>query len=208
MNATTKVRNVAALVFTGVLAFGLSACGSSDRSSMDMTSTTAAAAGANVEHNAADVTFVQNMIPHHTGALDMAKLAATNASSSEVKTLATQIEGAQQPEIDTMNGWLKAWGQATIDPTTAGHSAMGHDGSTMPGMMSEDSMAKLQAAKGTEFDRQFLQMMTEHHQGAIEMAKTELLGGQSADAKALAQSIIASQQAEVDRMGQLLSQLG
>lgn len=206
MTIGTLKRIAVTVVGLGAIVVGLGACGSSDHSTMDMTTTTAVSAAA--DHNAADVTFVKNMIPHHTGALDMAKLAATNGSSPQVKSLASQIESAQQPEINTMNGWLQAWGQPTIAPTAAEHSAMGHDGSMMPGMMSEDSMTKLQAAKGSEFDKMFLQMMTEHHEGAIEMSKSELESGKSSDAKALAQSIITSQQAEVDQMRTLLAQLG
>jgi uncharacterized protein (DUF305 family) len=76
----------------------------------------------------------------------------------------------------------------------------------MTGMMSAQDMAKLQAAKGAEFDTMWLQMMIQHHQGAIDMAKTELSQGASTDAKALAQKIIDGQQAEITEMKGLLGQ--
>src|SRR4051812_29908265 len=85
-------------------------------------------APATAGHNSHDVMFAQMMIPHHQQAITMAEQAATKASSPEVKKLATQIENAQQPEIDKMTGWLKTWGAAMPSP---GGMHMGD------GMMSE-----------------------------------------------------------------------
>jgi len=169
-----------------VAALTLSSCGSDDK------------------HNAADVTFTSNMIPHHAGAIEMAKWAETNANDAEVKSLAAQIKMAQQPEIDTMNQWLEGWNQPKVDPNTALAHA-GHMG--VPGMMSGESMAQLHAAKGPEFDKMFLQMMVEHHRGAIDMAQSELKDGSDAAAKKLARNIASSQQAEVDHMNQLLTRI-
>lgn len=145
-------------------------------------------------HDAQDVTFAQMMIPHHRQATTMADLAATRASSSEVKRLATQIKNAQQPEIEKMTGWLKDWGASTSPP----------GGMHTPGMMSEQDMKKLEALSGRSFDKMFLQMMIKHHKGAVTMAKTEQEQGANPDAKALASSIVASQSAEITRMQNLL----
>jgi uncharacterized protein (DUF305 family) len=83
-------------------------------------------------------------------------------------------------------------------------SMPGMDGGAMPGMMSADDMKQLEQAKGAEFDKMWLDMMIKHHQGAIDMAKTELGKGASTDAKGLAQKIIDAQQAEITEMqGQL-----
>jgi uncharacterized protein (DUF305 family) len=150
-------------------------------------------------HNSQDVMFAQMMIPHHQQALVMAEQAATKASSPQVKKLAAQIEQAQEPEIQKMTGWLKTWGQAV--PT--GGTDMGHG----DGMMSEQDMKKLGTLSGKEFDEAFLQMMIKHHQGAITMAKTEQASGSSADAKALADSIVTSQSAEITTMQHLLDQM-
>ena len=66
-------------------------------------------------------------------------------------------------------------------------------------------MKKLGTLSGTAFDKTFLQMMIKHHQGAITMAKTEQAQGSSADAKALADSIVTSQSAEITTMQKLLN---
>ncbi|WP_405445955.1 DUF305 domain-containing protein [Streptomyces achromogenes] len=158
--------------------------------------TPSAPAGA---HNAQDVAFAQGMIPHHQQALQMAELAADRASSARVKDLAARIEKAQDPEIRTLTGWLKAWGE---QPPMAGMDHSGHTG--MSGMMSEADMAALKKATGRDFDNRFLSLMTEHHQGAVEMAATEKRKGRSGDAKAMADEIITAQDAEIKEMKQLL----
>lgn len=150
--------------------------------------------------NDADVAFAQNMIPHHQQAVQMADLAAGRANDAEVKQLAGQIKAAQEPEIQTMTGWLTAWGK----PTTP---ASGHGGMSMPGMMSEADMAKLMAATGTDFDRMFVQMMIAHHNGAIQMAREEQASGANAEAKALAATIERDQTAEVGTLQQILDRL-
>lgn len=159
------------------------------------------------EHNDADVMFAQMMVPHHTQATEMAKLAETRASSPEVKALAAKIAAAQQPEIDKMNTWLDDWGTGTSsDSSMAGmdHGSMNDSGS-MTGMMSEDDMTSLAAMSGAEFDKTFLTMMIEHHTGAISMAEDEMKNGKNADALALATSIQVTQQAEVNEMKALLN---
>jgi len=156
------------------------------------------------EHNAADVAFATDMIPHHAQAITMADMAVKTATNSEIKALATAIKAAQDPEIQTMSGWLKAWGQPVPD-TGGGHnmSAMGGQG----GMMSDQQMMDLQGSKGATFDRMWLQMMIQHHEGAIAMAKTELASGSSAEAKQLAQAIIDGQSKEIVQMKDLLATL-
>ncbi|MFD0392819.1 DUF305 domain-containing protein [Streptomyces nogalater] len=149
-------------------------------------------------HNAQDVAFAKGMIPHHQQALEMAELAVDRASSKRVKDLAARIEKAQDPEIRTLTGWLKAWGEQA--PTGMDHS--GHTG--MSGMMSESDMAALKKATGKDFDKRFLSLMVEHHQGAVEMATTEKHKGRSGDAKAMAEAIITAQDAEIKEMKQLL----
>jgi uncharacterized protein (DUF305 family) len=152
------------------------------------------------DHNQADVTFAQQMIPHHQQAIEMAGLAETRAASQEVKDLAADIEAAQGPEIESMTGWLEAWGEDVPDE---GMSGMG-DGD-MAGMMSEDDMAGLEGSSGAGFDRMFLTMMIKHHEGAIEMAQTEQADGENPDAKALAEAIQAAQTQEIETMKELLA---
>lgn len=149
--------------------------------------------------NDADVMFAQMMIPHHRQAVQMAALADTRAADAEVKTLAAQIKAAQDPEIQTMTGWLSSLGK----PAPA-MSGMSHG---MPGMMSDADMTKLEAATGKDFDKQFCTMMIAHHRGAVTMAQDELKHGANPDAKALAQRIITAQQAEIDTMNTILARL-
>ena len=155
------------------------------------------------DHNAGDVTFAQQMIPHHSQALDMAKLVPSRSTNTKVLDLASRIEKAQDPEIRQMRSWLTAWGAGM--PGMTQEPMPGMSGS-MPGMMSDADLKQLQAAKGAEFDKMWLDMMIKHHQGAIDMAKTELTKGGNADAKALAQKIIDAQQTEITEMQGLLKQ--
>lgn len=192
-----------ALLVIPAAAVSLAACGSSraattpDHASMTMISARAGPTSA-AQHNDADVRFVQMMIPHHQQATEMAKLAATRASLPQVKSLAAAIETAQGSQKETMTGWLKSWG-ATVP------SAGPTGGVPIPGLQSDTAMKKLGTLSGTAFDKTFLQMMIKHHQGAITMAKTEQARGSSADAKALASSIVTSQSAEITEMQKLLN---
>ncbi|WP_280486475.1 DUF305 domain-containing protein [Nocardia farcinica] len=152
-------------------------------------------------HNDADVAFAQEMIPHHRQAVEMAALVPERSTDPRVRDLAARIQQAQDPEIATMTGWLQSWG-APVD--SGGHAGMGHGDMSMPGMMTDEQMAQLQAARGAEFDRMWLTMMIAHHEGAVQMSRTELAQGADPAAKALAQQIIDGQQAEIDQMRGLL----
>ena len=196
---------------TAALAAGtvLSACGTTPGPANPTDTSPSVSAPAMAEaHNQADVTFVQQMIPHHTQAVAMSKLAADDAGSAQVKDLAARIQTAQQPEIDQMNGFLQAWNIGMSTPAQPPMSGMNHgdmgggsmDHGSMPGMMSSTQMRELELARGAAFDKMYLQMMIAHHQGAITMAETELRDGQSSDAKALARSIVDAQKREITEM--------
>ncbi|WP_188193586.1 DUF305 domain-containing protein [Nonomuraea sp. SYSU D8015] len=197
-------RTMSIVVAAGALAL-LTACGGNGDSmaghegmSSSAPAATTAGASPSASFNDADVMFAQMMIPHHEQAVEMADLAATRASDAEIKELATKIKAAQDPEIQTMKGWLTEWGKP------APEGGMGHD---MPGVMSDEDMKKLEAAKGKEFDKLFAQQMIAHHDGAIEMAKTEQAGGSNAQAKELAKTIESTQQAEVEQLQKILDRL-
>lgn len=148
------------------------------------------------DFNDADVTFAQGMIPHHQQAVEMAQLAGEQAESQEVKDLAADIEAAQDPEIEQMTQWLEEWDQPT--------EMDGMDSMEMGGMMSEDQMSELEDATGADFDAMFLEMMIEHHEGAIVMAQEQVDDGKNAEAVALAEAIIEAQQDEIETMQGLL----
>lgn len=195
------MRRLCTALVSVVLALTLAGCGGSDTSTNPKADQSAPTAPVSGEHNAADVMFAQMMIQHHSQAIDMAKMATGRAANPQVLALANQIQAAQGPEISTMTGWLAGWGEPTSMPGGGGHSMSSH-GTT--GMMSDDDMAKLEALSGREFDREFLVMMTEHHRGAVEMARTERADGRYPAAHRLAAEIITSQTAEIARMAALL----
>jgi uncharacterized protein (DUF305 family) len=184
-------------------------CGtaSTTSSSAGSSSTPSPAASVAGDHNPADVTFAQGMIPHHQQAIEMAKLAATRAASAEVKTLATQIQGAQDPEINQMKGWLTAWGAPTTMPGMTGMSGSAMGTGSMPGMMSDADMTMMSGLTGVAFDRQWLTMMTTHHQGAIAMAHTEQVDGRYGPAKTMADNIVRAQTDEITKMAAVLNSL-
>ncbi len=148
--------------------------------------------------NSADTMFAMEMIPHHQQAIEMAELLLDKEGVDErVIDLALQIKEAQGPEIELMTEWLEAWGVGT------GMDGMDHGG----GMMSDDDMAALESSGGAEASTLFLEQMTVHHEGAIEMAQQELVDGENPDALDLAQKIIDDQTAEIAVMQDLLAEL-
>ena len=149
--------------------------------------------------NEADVSFAQDMIPHHRQATEMANMAESRTKQPEVLDLASEIIEAQQPEIDQMSDWLESWGEEVPEEM----SGMDHSGG-MPGMMSAEDMAALEKSSGDDFDQMFLTMMIKHHEGAIEMAKGEEREGKSKDAIDLARRIQQDQAAEIRTMEALL----
>ena len=153
--------------------------------------------------NTADQMFVTMMIPHHQQAIEMAdQILAKDGIDERVVALAEQIKAAQDPEIQTMRGWLEEWG-VPYDDSMSSMDGMDHGG----GMMSEDDMAALDAATGAEATRLFLEGMIAHHQGAVTMAEMVLDNGQNPDVAALAQQIIDGQTAEIATMQDILASL-
>ena len=145
-----------------------------------------------------DAVFLEQMIPHHRQALDMAELASTRASSPAVVSLAQRIAAAQAPEILVMADWL-------VDHDLAVPETM--EGMQMQGMLSEDQMTALADADGADFDRLFLTGMIQHHEGAVAMALTVLTDGDDQRVNEIASDVNAGQSAEIARMRSLLAAL-
>jgi len=146
--------------------------------------------------SSADVMFAQMMIPHHQQAVDMGTLAETRANNLAVKELAAQIKSEQAPEILQMQAWLKASGSGMN---------MGHD-MGMNGMLSDNELVQLTGARGLEFDLLYLKGMIAHHKGAVTMAQT-VLNSKNTEVKAIAKSIVASQNTQIVDMQALLEKL-
>ncbi len=142
--------------------------------------------------NTADFRYVAMMTTHHAQAIEMSRLAPARASSAGVKALAERIADTQGPEIDAMKGW-----QAQYDPK--GTRTPEQHG-TMPGMATEAQLARLKAARGKDFDRLFLRLMTTHHEGAIDMAGEVLGGGNNLRVEEMANDVVAQQSSEIHRM--------
>jgi uncharacterized protein (DUF305 family) len=188
------------------LSVGLAACADDSRHDGDDGASGIQTASNGDVFNAADVEFATSMIPHHAQAIQMVTLTGGRTLDPPVQQLANQIRDAQVPEVETMSDWLSAWGEE-IPETSLDHVNAGHDMSEMPsmdsshddmpGMMSAEEMQALADASDAEFQTMWLEMMVEHHEGAIEMAKTEQAEGKYPDAIALAEAIETAQQAEI-----------
>lgn len=194
-----------------VIGLSLSACAGSSTESKasdavaesESTNDGASSAVSAAKFNDADVIFAQNMIPHHQQAVEMADMALvkTRGASAVVTDLASRIRGAQQPEIELMTSWLDSWGKNVAESMEGmDHSSM----EAMEGMMSADQMASLESESGEAFDRAWLNMMVEHHKGAVVMAETVIGEGSNPQVRDLAEKIIAAQKAEITEMSSAL----
>ena len=165
-------------------------------------------------HNDADVTFATDMIQHHAQALSMVDLTTGRPLDPQVEKLANDIRAAQAPAIEMMSDWLQEWGEE-VPETMRDHAHAGDDMRDMsddemagmddlPGMMTQQEMAALEDASDAEFQDMWLEMMTEHHEGAVVMAETEQSDGSYELAVDLAGDIVSAQTAEIATMRRLV----
>ena len=165
--------------------------------------------GGRPRYTPADLRFMQGMIAHHAQAVVMARWAATHGARPDVRTLAGRIEVAQGDEIALLMRWLRARGESAPD-TAAGHVLMGHHGAHGPGMLSPEELARLDRARGPEFDRLFLAFMIRHHEGAVAMVR-ELFAspgaGQEPNVFRFASDVEVDQTTEIERMRSMLAAL-
>ncbi|HVL97707.1 MAG TPA: DUF305 domain-containing protein [Egibacteraceae bacterium] len=160
--------------------------------------------GTHAGYNDADITFLQQMIPHHEQAVEMAELVPDRTERTELIQLAEDIVASQQAEIAEMERMLA---EAGASDEREGHdmeemddTGTMEDMEGMEGMMREEDMTRLAGLQGTEFDLLFLDMMVAHHEGAIVAAERVIEGGENPGVGQLAEGIIAEQQAEIDQM--------
>jgi uncharacterized protein (DUF305 family) len=161
----------------------------------------------------ADINFMSGMIHHHSQAIVMAKMAPTHGANSSIQTLAGRIINAQTDEINIMSMWLRDHNQPVPTPNPKGMTMkMGGEEHVMlmPGMLTEEQMAQLDAAKGTDFDKTFLTLMIQHHTGAVSMVK-ELFStygaGLDETVFKLASDVNTDQTTEIARMQRMLFEL-
>lgn len=179
---------------------------------------------------AADVAFMRGMIHHHAQAVAMARLVPDRAAAPAVRRLSARILNSQRTEIALMADWLRDRDEPVPEIAARAVAAAGEDGSEdagaaapagvappggwdegpqMPGVLSDEQMARLEGARGEEFDRLFLTLMIEHHDGAVTMVE-ELVrspdGAREETVFRLASGIRADQSTEIDRMRDMLRQ--
>lgn len=166
-------------ILLAALTLGLTACGEDD-----------ATVAGDAPGNGADRAFVADMIPHHRSAVDMADVAAERSERPEIKQLAETIISTQNAEIEQMEGFDQRLQEAGVEKGDLGIPA--HE----MGMDMDASMLE----QAEPFDREFIDMMIPHHQGAIRMVRAELEKGENPELEQLAEQMIDSQSREIDEM--------
>lgn len=154
------------------------------------------------DYVAADVEFIRDMLHHHSQALVMTGYVEPNTESEDIRLLAERMQTSQEDEMKLMEGWLQSKGEPVRDPDAA-HDA--HAG--MPGLLTDEELASLEAARGSAFDRLFLELMIKHHQGAVQMVVDlrEANGGQEVEIGTISQHVEADQNVEIGRMQEMLA---
>jgi len=150
----------------------------------------------------ADVRFMQGMIAHHAQAIYMSRMAVAHNATPKLLKLAQKIDQSQVVEIRLMQEWLRRNGQTA--PDTSSWRSM-----QMPGMLTADQLKQLDGANGTEFDKQFLVLMIQHHEGALKMVEDLLAtprAAQDVDVSVFANDIETTQTAEIGLMRQMLAE--
>jgi len=178
--STSRAR-ILALTFVAILAaVAVTGCGSDDKES-------SSASG-----NGVDRAFVEEMIPHHKSAIEMAEIAQQRSQRPQIKELAQNIIDSQTKELTTLTTAQAALAKEGVAKGDLGVPA--HE----TGM--DMDTASLKTAD--PFDRAFIDMMVPHHQGAVRMARVQLAKGSDPELKKLAQEIIAEQAREIGEMNQ------
>ena len=162
-------------------------------------------------YTAADVHFVSGMIGHHAQAIQMAGWAPSHGASPAVRILCERIVVAQNDEIAFAQRWLRERNEVVPPADPHGHVMPGMDHPMlMPGMLTPDQMAQLDAARGPQFDRLFLTFMIQHHRGALTMVAQLLATPGAAEDGPIfrfAADVNADQTTEIDRMSRMLDAL-
>jgi len=183
-------RRLAGLLLPVLIAVAATGCGSDDSSD-------------SAEANDVDRAFAAEMVPHHESAIDMAKLAQARAQHEQIKTLSNNIIRSQSAEIKQLQDGNDRVGSSSEAMQQDSGMHRGAGGSETLGLSAQQmgmdhDLARLRSAQ--PFDREFIDMMVPHHQGAIRMARVELAKGQDPQLKTLARQIISAQTQEIEQM--------
>ena len=183
-------------------------------------------------HNEADVDYLVMMIEHHSQALEITDLVAERHEREGIEGIADRIAAAQEPEITAMESWLEENVLAPARENPAHQNFCGLDGEggegdegghhsedgdvaecvldadhdEMEGMVSDEDLERLEAAEGEEFDELFVELMSEHHRGAVSMAEDVMADGSDQQVLEMANDLIAEQNTEISRMERILDE--
>jgi uncharacterized protein (DUF305 family) len=149
-----------------------------------------------------DLRFIDAMIPHHQGAVEMAKEAQQKSKRPEIKKLADNIIKSQNQEITQMKQWRQAWYPKAGDKPMAYNSQMGHSMEMSSEQMQGMMMSQDLGAADAEFDLRFINAMIPHHEGAVTMGQDALSKSKRPEIKKLAQEIVKAQEIEIKQMQQ------
>jgi uncharacterized protein (DUF305 family) len=193
----------------------LTACAKHQPPSNTVTPTTSAegppAARGAAPYTPADVEFLSGMIGHHAQAIQRAGWAPSHGANASIKALCERIVVAQNDEIAFSQRWLREHDQYVPPADPRGHVMQGMDHPMlMPGMLSPEQMAQLDAARGTEFDRLFLTFMIQHHKGALAMVDKLLAvpgAAENGPVYRFATDVHVDQTTEINRMNLMLADL-
>ena len=204
MRARRAARVVAATAAAAVQALGAAGCGGDDPGTgmgdggmgmgsgpSERSEPSGPAVEVSERHDEDDVTFAQEMIPHHAQALRMVEMVERHGASDELADLAAQMETAQEREIGLMEQMLETWGEDLPDSGLMGHGMSGMDG---------EALERLEDVRPDDFDSMWALMMIEHHEDAIEMSEVELDAGVNPEAHQLARDIIEAQTREIAQL--------
>ena len=191
------------ILLTGLLTFPQPAAAQDHQGMAGMGNHPRIVIPAGAPYTVPDVEFMQGMIAHHAQAIHISRMAEAHGANPRVLKLATKIDQSQVAEIRIMQDWLRSNGQ--VAPDTSSWRTM-----TMAGMLTKEQLAELDAARGVAFDRAFLELMIQHHEGALQMVDDLFAtprAGQDVDVNVFANDVVSVQTAEIGAMQRLLSEL-
>jgi uncharacterized protein (DUF305 family) len=155
--------------------------------------------------NEADADFVRMMIPHHHQALILSRLAPDRTYNDELLALAGRIDVEQTVEIASMQQWQEFNGFDVTDPASAYEMMMQNPAMIeMMGMATQAELDQLETLSGSAFDQLFLQLMIDHHQGAIDMCVQVMTDGQEPVLQSMANEMLTTQSTQIFQMQEML----
>jgi uncharacterized protein (DUF305 family) len=147
-----------------------------------------------------DVGFLQDMLTHHDQALGVATLELGNGKDPVVRSFASEVLQEQSYETGVMTQMLAHWGYSRDDrsPDAMAWMGMSVPVARMPGLLTDEEMSQIEAARGTELDMLFLEKMAEHHRGGLHMAQYAADKAGDAQVRALAARMVRNQSSEIN----------